>query len=386
MIYMDYNASCPIRLEALQAMIEAYATWGNPSSIHRFGRAKGDQLENARTQMAQLIGAEGHTLIVTSGGSESNTLALSGCQKFVNSRITSTIEHDSVLNNCAQNLTQEGETHRMVRVTSEGIIDLAHLEEILSQSAKPALVSIMLANNETGVIQPIQEVAHLAKAHDALVHTDASQAFGKIPVSFVDLGVDMMTVSGHKIGGPLGVGALILKSNIKFEPLIRGGLQEKGLRAGTENIPAFLGFLAAAEAALRDDMIFLAGLRNHLEKTLESEVTNFKIYGKNAPRLPNTSCFSTLSLTQESQLMALDLEGIAVSAGAACASKKMRASHVLLAMGSTLDEAKCALRVSLGHQTKPADIDALTQTWLNLYFRVHRRLHENTPLTRTATC
>ena len=375
MIYIDYNATCPLRPEALRAMNDAYGHIGNPSAIHHFGRAQRVILEHAREQLATFIGAQSQELIFTSGGSESNALAILGSQKYWTTLLTSTIEHDSVLNHGARHLTQEGDNHRMVRVTADGVIDLAHLEEVLSQCPQPVLLSLMLANNETGVVQPVREAAALVHAHGGLVHTDATQALGRMGVHFQALGVDLLTASAHKIGGPLGAGLLVCKTGLT--PLIRGGLQEKGLRAGTENTPAFVGFAAACEASRQDDLEMLAHLRDHLEARLMAQVPDLTIYGKNVPRLPNTSCFSTPTLSQESQLMALDFVGIGVSAGAACASKKMRASHVLMAMGASLDEAKCALRVSLGYASLPADVDALLHTWMDLYHRVHVRLHES---------
>jgi cysteine desulfurase len=386
MIYMDYNATCPLRKEALAAMMESYEVVGNPSSIHQFGRQKRALLESARAHLAIQLGTTPETLIFTSGGSEANALAITGSRSQTAYLVTSTIEHDSVLVHGTKTLTTEGPHHRLVRTTAEGVIDLSHLEEVLATTPSPALVSIMFANNETGVIQPIKEAARLAHAAGALIHTDATQALGRMPVCFEDLGIDMMTVSSHKVGGPLGTGALIVRPSLKLSPQILGGLQERGLRAGTENTPGIMGFAAAVEAASSDDIAQISQMRDALESTLKAHVPDLKIYGEQASRLGNTSCFSTPLLTQESQLMALDLVGIGVSAGAACASKKMRASHVLMAMGSTLDEAKCALRVSLGYRTTPSDIEALTTTWLTLYARAHNRIYDKPLTTRTATC
>ena len=386
MIYMDYNATCPLRPEALSAMVDAYALGGNPSSIHQCGRHMRALLESARGELAMALGTAPSNILLTSGGSEANTLAILGARAQAPYLITSTIEHDSVLVHGTKTLTTEGPKHRLVKVTQEGLIDLKHLEEVLGTTPAPALVSLMLANNETGVIQPLKEAARLVHAHGGILHTDATQALGRIPLCFETLDVDMMTLSSHKIGGPLGVGILIVKPTVKVTPLILGGLQERGLRAGTENAPGFVGFTAAVQVALKEDLAPLEHMRNTLEKTLKAHVPELKIYGESVPRLGNTSCFSTPFLTQESQLMALDLEGIAVSAGAACASKKMRASHVLMAMGSTLDEAKCALRVSLGYKSQPSHIEALTGTWLTLYERVHSRMNPQPLNTRTATC
>lgn len=370
MIYMDYNATSPLRPEALAAANEALTWVGNPSAVHSLGRFVRKQIEAARTTLAGLIETKPSALVFTSCGSESNNHVLSSHQETLT--LVCATEHDSILN------AREGLV--AVPVDHDGIVDISFIDAALRTRACPALISIQLANNETGVIQPIADITRIASKYGALVHTDAVQAFGRIPVSFSALAVDFMTLSAHKIGGGYGAGALVIRDGLRIPSFIRGGFQESGRRAGTENVPAIAAFARAAHAAVSESKGPIQALRDTLEAELKATAPDMAIHGAQADRLPNTSCFSTPRLNQESQLMALDLEGIAVSAGAACASKKIRPSHVLSAMGASPDDAKTALRVSLGFQSKPDHIKAFLKVWRTLNARIQSR-HVATPST-----
>ena len=357
-IYLDHNATTPVKAEVAARMAALLNEPGNPSSLHRFGRAARRVLEEARADLASLVGAVPEGVIFTASGSEANNLALRG---FPGRRLlVSSIEHDSVLR-----AAPEAE---ILPVTEAGILDLAAAEALLARDPRPALVSVMLANNETGAIQPIAELARLAHAHGALLHSDAVQAPGRIPVEMAALGIDLLTLSAHKIGGPPGAAALVLGRGIEIQPLIRGGGQERGRRAGTENWPAIGGFGVAAKLAAADvaEAGRLATLRDMLEAGLAARQPGLVIFAARVPRLPNTSCFGLAGLKAETQLMALDLAGIAVSAGSACSSGKARPSHVLAAMGVAPDLAATAIRVSLGRGNERSDIERLIAAWADL--------------------
>ncbi len=364
--YLDHNATTPLREEAREAMLAAITAPGNPSSVHRWGRAARARLEAARAGIAAAIGlAPGGRLVFTSGGTEANHLALRGLGRSV---LTSTIEHDSVL--AAAPATP-------IPVTDAGIVDLAALEDLLAAVGAPVLVSVMVANNETGIIQPLPEIVRLAHAHGALVHADAIQALGKLPFNMATLGLDMASVSGHKIGGPTGIGALAAGPGITLSALQWGGGQERGLRAGTENLPGIAGFAAAATLAVAELEAFagLAGLRDRMEAIALARLPGVAIFGRDRPRLPNTSCLALPGIESALQVMALDLAGIGVSAGAACSSGKLRPSHVLAAMGVPPDLAGAAIRVSLGRGTTEAEIDLFLDAWTDLARRQGWILH-----------
>jgi cysteine desulfurase len=356
-VYLDYNATAPLRPEVALAMTAAFELCGNASSVHRFGRLARRAVEDAREAIAAAVDAAAAEIVFTSGGTEANNLALRGSERPV---FISAIEHDSV--------RAAGDDTGLVRVDPNGVVDLGHLEELLNAADTPVLVSVMLANNETGVVQPIRRVAELAKQYGALVHCDAVQALGKIPVSFAELDVDMMSLSAHKLGGPQGVGALIIRDGLSLTPLQRGGGQERGRRAGTENIAGIAGFGAAAALAAEAVAAApeLAAMRDDIEARLRTAVPDAIIYGADAPRLPNTSCIGLPGVTNEVQVMALDLAGVAVSAGSACSSGKLTPSHVLQAMGATDDAAASAIRVSLGWRTSADDCDRFIETWTAL--------------------
>lgn len=359
-IYLDYNATTPVKPAVLHAVIAAMEMGGNPSSVHGFGRKARRLVEEARESVAGLVSCAPEQVVFTSCGTEANHLALSGSgrSRFV----ISAIEHDSVLR-AVPNAVQ-------VPVSRDGQLDLAALERALAADAEPTLVSVMLANNETGVIQPIREIVEIARRYGALVHTDAVQAPGRISLSFTDLGVDMMTLSAHKMGGVLGAAALVLRDGLSMASQLRGGGQERGLRAGTENVPAIAGFGVAADLARQDlkRVDRLAQLRDQLEARCSAASHDLVVVGGNSVRLPNTSCLARPGMIAETLVMALDLAGIAVSAGSACSSGKVRRSAVLDAMGLA-DMSAHAIRVSLGWATSSTDVDRFVEAWTGLRSR-----------------
>ena len=360
-IYMDYNASVPIRPEAASAMNAALALGGNPSSVHAHGRRARRAIEDAREQVAAAIGAPAPTIVFTSGATEANGLALSGSGR---ARIlVSAIEHDSVRGACA--------TAEIIPVTPAGLVDLEALSRMLGSDARPALVSLMLANNETGVIQPVAEAAEIAHAHRAILHCDAVQAVGRIAVNVDNLGVDLLSLSAHKLGGPAGVGALYRRGGVALAPQLRGGGQERGQRAGTENISGIAGFGIAAELADREleNAARLADLRDELERRMIAGHVRAVLFGTKAPRLANTTCVALPGVSAETQVMALDLAGVSVSAGSACSSGKLKASAVLLAMGVAPELAGSAIRVSFGWRSEASDIDRFMTAWNGLSAR-----------------
>jgi len=372
--YFDYNATAPVKPGVAAAIADALAVGGNPSSVHRNGRLAHAVIEGARDQVAGLVGAASQDVIFTSGGSEANNFALHALVTAGRRLIVSAIEHPSVLA-AADRL---GATR--LAVNADGVVDLAELERLLAADARPALVSIMLANNETGVIQPVAEAAGIAHKYNALLHVDAVQAAGRLAIDIKELGVDLMSLSAHKLGGAMGAGALIVTPHVgKITGLMQGGGQERGLRPGTENVPGIVGFGVAAELAAED----LAGadeikaMRDDIEAHL-TKAGGCVIAGGIA-RLNNTTCITMPGVASETQVMALDLAGVAVSAGAACSSGKVVRSHVLSEMGLAPDEADSAIRISLGWQTSASDIERLKVAWTEIHGRlggdkIHGRL------------
>lgn len=355
-VYLDYNATAPVRPEAVEAAAEAMAYVGNASSVHRFGRDARRRVETAREAVATLVGARPGAVVFTSGGTEANNTVLRA--HAGQTVLVSAIEHDCVLGACPEAVR--------IPVTAEGVVDLAALERQLAAGPPPALISVMLANNETGVVQPVADVARLARHYGARVHCDAIQAAGKIPVDVGELGADLVTLSAHKLGGPQGVGAMIVRDDRPLMPHLRGGGQERGYRAGTENVPGIAAFGAAADKAHAElgQASVWAAWREQLEAGARRVCPNVVIHGAGAPRLPNTSCIGLPGLPVETQLMKMDLAGIAVSAGSACSSGKVRASHVLTAMGAA--QPGEALRVSLGWDTRREEIDRFLSVWRRL--------------------
>ena len=357
--YLDYNAGAPVKPAVAAAMAEALERDGNPSSVHRFGRLARRAVEDARARVAALVGATPAEVVFTGSGTEANNLALKGSGR--RRLIISAIEHDSVL--------RAAPGAGVAPANGDGLVDLAALETALAADHEPALVSVMLANNETGVVQPAAEAAALARAHGALFHSDAVQAPGKVAVDFAALGADLLSLSAHKLGGPQGVGALVVRDGVELAPLIDGGRQEMGRRAGTENVAAIVGFGVAAELAEADarEADRLARMRDEIERRLRAIAPDLVVFGEAARRLPNTSCVTMPGVGSETQVMALDLAGVAVSAGSACSSGKVSVSHVRRAMGGAEDHAACAIRVSLGWATTASDADRLVEAWGALY-------------------
>ncbi len=368
-IYLDWNATTPLRREAREAMAHAWDLCGNPSSVHAEGRQARRLVEDARASIAGAIGAPARNVIFTSGGTEANALALTpglrrGSGPPVARLLVSAIEHASVL----AGGRFPAEAIRHVPVTNYGLLDLDRLREMVEEGP-PALVSVMLANNETGAVQPVQEAGEIVHSAGGLLHVDAIQAFGKIAIDINVINADLVTLSAHKIGGPKGIGALVLAEGVEgFEPLLRGGGQELGRRAGTENVTGIAGFGAAAKAAigaLEGDAARLETLRNQLERGLR-QTQGAIIFSDNAERLPNTTLFTVPGLRAETAVIGFDLAGIAVSSGSACSSGKVQPSHVLEAMGFGGELAKGAVRLSLGWSTSSEDIDRSLEAWRKL--------------------
>jgi cysteine desulfurase len=368
--YLDWNATAPLRPQAREAMVAALDAVGNPSSVHAEGRTARRLIDEARRHVAALVGAEPAEVVFTSGGTEANAFALTPTVQDAEVLLVSAIEHPSVLAGgrfSAENVVA-------VPVGPQGVVDLGALERqlaMLGRERRRALVSLMHANNETGVVQPVAAAAAMVHAAGGLLHVDAVQTAGRIPCDIKALGADLLTVSGHKLGGPKGVGALVRRSDAVSwpQPLIKGGGQERGTRAGTENVAAIAGFGAAATAAAQDlaaEGRRLAALRDRLEAGLTAQFPQTIFFGASAERLPNTTLFALPGVKAETAVIGLDLAGVAVSSGAACSSGKVAASHVLAAMGVSGTLARGAVRVSLGYTRHEADIERVLAAWRTL--------------------
>lgn len=355
-VYLDYNATAPVHPAAADAMIDALRTVGNPSSVHAFGRRARARVEDAREAVATLIGASSDSLLFTSGGTESVALALRGLPG--GRRFVSAVEHACVL-------SAAGPDAGLLPVDGQGRLDLAALEADLAAAGEAPVVAVQLANNETGVLQPVAEAARLVHAVGGILICDAVQGPGKVAVDMRELGVDAMALSAHKMGGPQGVGALVLRPGLSPAPLIGGGGQERGLRGGTLNVPGISGFGAAARAVQAAGVApGMGALRDALEAKILGHVPGAVIFSRDADRLPNTTCVALAGLEQQRQIMALDLSGIAVSAGSACSSGKIEPSHVLRAMGVDAALARCAIRISLGQGTTLDEIECFLTAWV----------------------
>lgn len=360
--YLDYNATAPILPEVVDAVTAEIGNFGNPSSVHAFGRRARAAVEDAREAVASMINASAQHTIFTSGGTEANALALRGLAgaNRCSAVLASAGEHPSVLAHVLES--------DRIAVDTQGVIDLNALERELKRRTAPVLIALMFANNETGVLQPIAQAVELARKYGALIHCDAVQGIGKAPVDMRALGVDSLSVSAHKFGGLKGVGALILRGGVEIAPDMLGGGQERRRRAGTENVPGIVGFGAAARVVARlvDDAGRVRQLRDTLETVVATTMPTARIFGKDLPRLGNTSCIALPGVSSETQVMRLDLAGVAVSAGSACSSGKIAPSHVLLAMGVEAAEAKSAIRISMGCGTRPEDVARFLEVWGSL--------------------
>jgi cysteine desulfurase len=380
-VYLDWNATTPLRPEARDAMAAAWELCGNPSSVHAEGRQARRLVEDSRASVAGAVGALARNVVFTSGGTEANALSLTsglrrGSGLRVERLVVSAIEHASVL----AGGRFPPESIDTVGVTRSGLLDLDRLRAEL-QKGPPALVSVMLANNETGAVQPVAEASEIVHAAGGLLHVDAIQALGKIPFDINMMGADLVTLSAHKIGGPKGVGAVVLAEGVLgFEPLLRGGGQELGRRAGTENVAGIAGFGAALKAAMKSrerDAVRLESLRDRLENGLR-DTTEAIVFADGARRLPNTTLFTVPGLKAETAVIGFDLAGVAVSSGSACSSGKVQPSHVLEAMGFGPELAQGAVRLSLGWSTSDADIDLCLKTWRKLSGTLLKGMRRNT--------
>jgi cysteine desulfurase len=362
MIYLDYNATAPIKPAVRVAVLEAMERHGNPSSVHRNGRIARRMIDDARSSVAAMVGAKPGQIVFTGGGTEANTTVLRGVN--APAFVTSVIEHDSVLA-----LTPDAVR---LPVTSAGIVDLEIADSMLAAMPKGSLVSIMLVNNETGIIQPLVEIARYAKLHGHMVHCDAVQAAGRLPIDFLELGIDFLTLSAHKIGGPQGVGALVVRDHGLAQPLLVGGGQEMRRRAGTENVAGIVGFGVAALLAADDlrEVPRLTLMRDELQtRLLKVAGDDAVVIGDTAQRVANTLNIAMRGVSSETQVMAMDLAGVSVSAGSACSSGKVKASHVVRAMGYGDDIAGSTMRLSLGWNTQIDDITRCADAWSALYMR-----------------
>jgi cysteine desulfurase len=380
-VYLDWNATTPLRPEAREAMAAAWELSGNPSSVHAEGREARRLVEEARARVAAAVGALPRNVVFTSCGTEANALALtpglwltSGLP--VKRLLVSAIEHASVL----AGGRFPAEAIGVVGVTRAGLVDLDRLRTMI-EGGPPALVSLMSANNETGALQPVTEAAEIVHAAGGLLHVDAIQALGKIPIDINAMHADLMTLSAHKIGGPKGVGALVMAEGVLgLEPQLRGGGQELGRRAGTENVAGIAGFSAvvrAAMATLADDAPRLESLRNRLENGLR-QTPDVIVFSEAGPRLPNTTLFTVPGLKAETAVIGFDLAGIAVSSGSACSSGKVQPSHVLEAMGFGPELAQGAVRLSMGWSTSETDVNHALEAWRKLAGTLLRGVRRNT--------
>jgi cysteine desulfurase len=368
-VYLDYNATTPVEPEVLDAMLPYFSgEFGNASSIHTFGQKARAAVETAREQVAALIGARPQEIFFTSGGTESDNHAIFGIvgssangPKSRPHVITSFVEHEAVLNAC-QALEKQGVDVTYLHVDQDGLIDLEDLRGAIRQET--VLITIMHANNELGTVQPLEEIGRIAKDADVYFHTDAVQSAGKIPIDVNPFQLDLLSLSGHKLYAPKGIGALYVRGGTRLKQLLYGGHHQRGMRPGTENVAGIVGLGKAAEIARRSlahDSKRLSALRDQLEHGLLHRVPHSRINGARAPRTPNTANLVFPGVEGEALLIALDLKGLACSTGAACSSGAVEPSHVLTAIGLPAEEARASLRFSLGRHTTQADIDFALQ-------------------------
>jgi cysteine desulfurase len=382
-LYLDNNATTPVLPEVLEAMRPYFGErFGNASSIHHHGQETRAAVEHARDSVASLLGCRSAEVVFTSGGTEGDNLAIAGLTTAGDHIITSSIEHHAVLHAC-KHLEETGCDVSYVPVDGRGLVDPGDVRRALRPNTK--LISIMMANNETGVLQPLEEIGNIAAEADVYFHTDAVQAAGKVPIDVNRIGCDALSISGHKMHAPQGVGALYVRKGTKLQPLFYGGRHERSRRAGTENVPGIVGLGKAAELAMqrfeRGDDRRMSALRDRLQQGLLAQVEESGVNGLEAPRVPNTSNIYFDQIEGESMVIALDLKGLAVSAGAACSSGAIEPSHVLTAMRLSKDRAHASIRFSLGTQNTAEDIDIA----LALVPETVARLRELSPAYRKQT-
>ena len=358
-VYLDNNATTPVLPEVFEAMRPFFGErFGNASSIHHHGQETRAAVEDARESVADLLGCSAAEIVFTSGGTESDNLAIAGWVAAGDHVITSSIEHHAVLHAC-KHLEKIGCDVTILPVDGRGLIDPSDVRRALRPNTK--LISVMMANNETGVLQPVEEIGKIASEAKVLFHTDAVQAAAKVPISVRQIGCDALSISGHKIHAPQGVGALYVKKGTRIQPLLHGGRHERSRRAGTENVPGIVGLGKAAEIAKqaldRGDTQKMAAMRDRLEQGILAQVQEVGVNGEGATRVPNTTNLHFDHIEGEALVIALDLKGLAVSTGAACSSGAIEPSHVLIAMGLRPDQARASIRFSLGKQTTESDID-----------------------------
>jgi len=382
-VYLDNNATTPVLPEVFDAMRPYFAEhFGNASSIHHHGQETRAAVERARESVAALLGCRPSEIVFTSGGTEGDNLAISGLTRAGDHVISSTIEHHAVLNSC-KHLEAIGCEVTYVPVDGRGLVDPDDVRRALRPNT--TLITIMMANNETGVLQPVEEIGRIAAASDVYFHTDAVQAAGKLPIDVKRLQCDLLSISGHKLHAPQGVGALYVRKGTILQPMFYGGSHERSRRAGTENVPGIIGLGKAAELARealeRGDLARMAAMRDFLEQKILSDIEATGVNGEGAPRVPNTTNIHFDYIEGEALVIALDLKGLAVSTGAACSSGAIEPSHVLTAMGLPPEIARASLRFSLGKQTTPEDVEFA----LNLVPQTVARLRELSPVyNRTA--
>ncbi len=382
-IYFDHNATTPVDPEVVAAMLPFFAEcYGNASSIHTFGQQARAAVEHAREQVAALIGARPAEIVFTSGGTEADNLALFGVVRASRRErrhvITTAIEHPAVLEACRA-LEREGVEVTYVPVSADGVVDPDAVRRALRPDT--VLISVMLANNELGTLQPVEEIARLAAEADVWMHTDAVQAVGKVPVDVNRLGVDLLTLSGHKLYGPKGVGALYVRGGTRLQPVLYGGHHERDRRPGTENVPGIVGLGRAAELArqrLGEESVRLRALRDRFEQAVLERIPETRVNGRGAPRVPGTTNITFSYVEGESLVIALDLKGLACSTGAACSSGAVEPSHVLTAIGLPREQARASLRFSLGRTNTEAEVEAAVE----LLAEAVERLRELSPLYR----
>lgn len=362
-IYLDYNATAPMLPSVIEAMNKVMASAYNPSSAHALGRKAKGLLEEAREVVADVVSAWPNEVIFTASGTEANNMLLRGFEGYP--LLVGATEHASI-QKLAAKLGAD-----MLPVDAQGHIDLDVLESKLAALGRPALVSVMLANNETGIIQPLAEISRVVKDHGGLLHTDAVQALGKIAFDMGTLGVDAMTLCAHKCGGPVGVGALIVRQDLPIKPLLVGGGQELNRRAGTENLAAIAGFAEAVRVVRTREWVAQAeNWMGALEDSIRKIASDAVIVGADTARLPNTACILMPNVPSETQLMSFDLDGVCVSAGSACSSGRIEPSHVLKAMGYTEAQAKTAIRISAGWGSTKDEIAQFERSWEKIYSRI----------------